>query len=268
MTRFEREHQTELDEQRRLQEALRGAFRRAPDLQPTAEFSDRLRDLLQNQTPRERSTLMSRRSWLGLAAAVVLVAGLTGRLLIDRQTVTMQTLAEDAIGDHQNCALKFRLIRMPVALPEAAAKFDEAFGLLMTAPPDDVPTPGGVIRVLERHVCAYHGRRFGHVVMQYQDHVVSLLLTAAAPHGADGTPQRIGQTANGLSVVSVSGSRHAVLLVGDLPSDQLQQLSTIVAQPLAQRLQGRVLSTNLDFVVALETLLPTGICFPRLTESD
>lgn len=268
MTRFEREPQTELDEQRRLQEALRSAFHRAPGLQPSTEFSDRLRDRLQNQTPRERSTLMSRWSWLGLAAAVVLVAGLTGRLLIDRQNVTMQTLAEDAIGDHRNCALKFRLNRMPVALPEAAAKFDEAFGLLMTAPPDDVPAPGGVIRVLERHACVYHGRRFGHVVMQYQGHVVSLLLTAAAPHGADGTPQRIGQTPNGLSVVSVSGSRHAVLMVSDLAGDQLQQLSTIVAQPLAQRLQGRTLPTNNELVMALQTVLPVGLCLPRARASE
>jgi len=82
MTRLE--PQTELEEQRRLQNALRGAFHRAPDLQPAAEFPDRLRDLLRNQTPRERSTPMSRRSWMGLAAAVVLVAGLTGGLLIDR----------------------------------------------------------------------------------------------------------------------------------------------------------------------------------------
>ena len=266
MTRLE--PQTELEEQRRLQNALRGAFHRAPDLQPAAEFPDRLRDLLRNQTPRERSTPMSRRSWMGLAAAVVLVAGLTGGLLIDRQNLTMQALAEDAIGDHRNCALKFRLIRMPVALPEAAAKLDEAFGLLMTAPPDHVPTPGGVIRVLERHACAYHGRRFGHVVMQYQGHVVSLLLTAAAPHGADRAPQRIGETANGLSVVSVSGSRHAVLMVSDLASDQLQQLSTIVALPLAQRLQGRTLSTNHDLVVALQTVLPVGLCLSRPTASE
>jgi anti-sigma factor RsiW len=263
-----RELKTEVDEQRRLQHALRSAFDRSGDLQPAAEFPDRLRDLLQNEALRQRSTPMSRRSWMGLAAAVVLVAGLTGGLLIDRQNVSMQTLAEDARGDHRNCALKFRLIRMPIELPEAAAKLDEAFGLLMTAPADQVPTPDGVLQVLERHACAYHGRRFGHVVMQYQGHVVSLLLTAAAPYGADGAPRPIGDTANGLSVVSVNGSRHAVLMVSDLGRDQLQELSTIVALPLAQRLQGRTFSTNHDLVMALQTVLPVGLCLPRATTSQ
>lgn len=266
MTRLE--PQTELDEQRRLQEALRGAFDRAPDLQPTPEFSDKVRDLLQNQTPRERTTSMSRRSWLGLAAALVLTAGLTGRFLLDRQHAFMGSLAEDAIGDHRNCALKFRLARMPVSLSEGAAKFDEAYSLLMTAPPDDMSTPLGPIRVLERHACAYRDRRFGHVVMRYQGHVVSLLLTAAGADGADIASQRIGLAANDLSVVSVSGSRHAVLLVSDLPSDQLQQLSTIVAQPLARRLQGRTISTNHDLVMALQTLLPAGLCLPRTPASE
>ena len=251
-----RESQTELDEQRRLQRALRGALHRAPDLQPTPEFSGRLRELLRTQAPRERATAtrMSRRSWLGLAAALVLAAGLTGRLLIDRQDASMETLAEDAIGDHEVCALKLRPL-MPGTPPEASAKFNEAYRMLITAPLDDTHTPGGPIRVVERHACAYDGRRFGHVVMQYQGHVVSLLVTTPDATPDDMTPQRIGQ-ANGLSVMSVSGSGYAVLMVSDLGSDELRQLSTIIAQPLAQRLQGRARPTNGDLVMALESALP------------
>jgi hypothetical protein len=44
---------------------------------------------------------------------------------------------------------------------------------------------------------------------------------------------------DGLSVVSVNGSRHAIVLVSDLRSGELTQLSQIVSLPLVQRL-GRV----------------------------
>ena len=71
-----RDSETEFDEQRRLQAALRSALRRAPELQMTPEFGDRLRDVLRHQTP-QPATLMSRWSWLVLAASLVLVAGVT-----------------------------------------------------------------------------------------------------------------------------------------------------------------------------------------------
>jgi hypothetical protein len=52
-------------------------------------------------------------------------------------------------------------------------------------------------------------------------------------------PHLIGHPMNGLSVVSVNGSRHAVLLVSDLGSAELAQLSQAVSLPLAQRLAAR-----------------------------
>jgi len=254
-----REPQTDLHEQRRLQEALRGALGRDPELQMTPEFSDRLRDVLRQPMPEPR-TLMSRRSWLALAASLVLVAGVTGRLLLDRQEASAEILAQDAIGDHEVCALKLRPAKMSdVPIAEATAKFNEAYRMLIAAPLEGTPAPGGPVQVLERHACDYNGRRFGHVVMRYQGHVVSLLMTTrdADPRG-DLTPQPIGKATDGLSVVSVSGSGYAVLVVSDLGSDQLRQLSTVIAQPLAQRLQGGGLSTNRELVMALDTVL--GFC--------
>jgi hypothetical protein len=113
--------------------------------------------------------------------------------------------------------------------------------VLLSAPPDNVSTPDGPARVLERHSCAYNDRRFGHVVMQYRGRVVSLLMTAndgghASP-GPDALPHAIGRPINGLSVVSVNGRHHAILLVSDLDSPALEELSQAVALPLARRLE-------------------------------
>ena len=130
-------------------------------------------------------------------------------------------------------------------LEEAAQQFDNAYRLLLNAPPDDVSTPDGVARVTERHSCAYGARRFGHVIMEYRGRVVSLLMTAnngeTGDVGQDAIPRVIGRPMNGLSVVSVHGTRHAILLVSDLDSAELAQLSRAVSVPLARRLEGSLM---------------------------
>jgi hypothetical protein len=238
---------TEIDARHRLRGALRTAFNRAPDLQPAGEFADRLRGRLrQAAVHRHRSWMFSSR-WLALAAGVVLAVGITTTILLNRSSPA-EALAQDAIGDHRNCALTYRLVRTPVPLEEAAQRFDSAFRLLLNAPPDDISTPDGPARVVERHSCEYGAHRFGHVILQYRGRVVSLLVTASDRTAADAgsaaaIPHIIGRPLGGLSVVSVNGSRHAVMLVSDLEKNELTQLAGIVSLPLVERLadaaQGR-----------------------------
>jgi len=230
---------TEIDMRRRLRAALRNAFDRAPELQPLGEYADRLRDQLRQAAEhRHRSWMVSGR-WLTLAAGVVLAAGVITAILINKPAAADDTLARDAFGDHRNCALKYRLLRMPMPLEEAARHFDTAYRLLLTAPPDDVATPNGPAHVVERHSCAYGARRFAHVILQYRGRVVSLLLTAtASATRPDLTPRAIGRPLDGLSAVSVNASRHAVMLVSDLANDELTQLSQMLSLPLVERLEG------------------------------
>jgi hypothetical protein len=172
-----------------------------------------------------------------------------------------EALAQDAIGDHRNCALKFRLARTPVPLDDAAERFDRAFGLLLSAPPDDILTPAGPAHVVERHSCAYGARRFGHVIMEYRGRVVSLLMTtsdgttpSAEPN--DVIPHVIGRPMDGLSVVAVHGPRHAILLVSDLGTAELTQLSTAVSIPLARQIDAG-LSRPSTATAALVRAIPT-----------
>jgi hypothetical protein len=244
----------DMEGRRQLRTALRRAFNGAPALAPSPDFTARLRTQLREGADRARPGAVSRRAWLGLAAGFVLTIGLTGRLITDHETASADALARDAIGDHRNCALKYRLTRMPVPLPEAAAQFDDAYRLLMTAPPDEMSAPGGAIRVVERHACAYDGRRFGHVIMQYRGHTVSLLMTSGRGRvgagRADAIPHAIGRPATGLTVVAVDASDRSILLVGDLGGAELTELSTIVARPLAQRLAGGRLPSADSFLAA------------------
>lgn len=232
---------TEIDGRRRLRGALRTAFHRAPELQPAGEFTDRLRDQLRQAAVHPHRVRAFSGRWLALAAGLVLAAGVTAAMLLNRSPGPAEALMNDAIGDHRNCALKYRLARAPVTLEEAAQRFDSSYRLLLSAPPDDIPTPDGSARVIERHSCEYGAHRFGHVILRYRGRVVSLLVTAnekptAAAESAEAIPHLIGRPMEGLSVVSVNGSRHAVMLVSDLEKNELTQLAGIVSLPLVQRL--------------------------------
>jgi len=235
----------EIGARRRLRGALRRAFDRTPEMRPRVEFADALGEQLRGVSASERRASSFSYRWLALAASAVLVAGLAGGVLLKRPLSAADALARDAIGDHRNCALKFRLVRTPVPLEEAAQRFDQAYRQLLVAPPDDISTADGPARVIDRHSCAYGARRFGHVVMQYRGSVVSLLMTAtdATSDGdepAAAMPHVIGRPMNGLSVVSVAGPRHVFLLVSDLERVELTRLSTAVALPLVQRLEGQL----------------------------
>jgi hypothetical protein len=224
-----------------LRGALRTAFDRAADLQPADEFADHLRDRLrQAAVHRHRSWTVFNR-WFALAASLILTLVATAAMFFNRPAAA-DALASDAIGDHRNCALKYRLVRTPVPLEEAARRFDSAYRLLLSAPPDDVSMPAGSLRVIDRHSCAYGDRRFGHVVLQYRGRVVSLLVTAnargtGAAESVEAIPHVIGRPVDGLSVVSVNGSRHAVVLVSDLENKELTQLAGFVSLPLVQQLE-------------------------------
>jgi hypothetical protein len=238
---------TDIEARRRLRGALRVAFHAAPDLAPSPGFAHRLQERLRETDVRERRSWVPRRRWIAVAAGVMLAVGLTGALFLkrpfpNRTVLAANVLAQDAMGDHRNCALKFRLVRAPIPLEDAAERFDRSYRLLLSAPPDDTSTPGGAVHVVERHSCAYGARRFGHVIMRYRGRVVSLLMTTddgvtRSADTADTIPHLIGQPMNGLSVVAVNGPRHAILLVSDLDSGDLAELSRAVSMPLVRRLE-------------------------------
>jgi putative zinc finger protein len=232
----------EIAGRRRLRDSLRAAFDRAPDLRPRSDFAEQLRDRIRVADADVGRDRRFPRRWQLLAASVLLAAGVSGVLFMTGRNTPVDALATDAIGDHWNCALKHRAVRTPVPLEEAAQRFDSAYRVLLEAPPDDVSTRHGPARVVDRHSCAFGTRRFGHVILEYRQHVVSLLVTADDERTAgvvlpsDVTPQLRGAPVNGLSVASIRGARHAILLVSDLEGGELTQLSTAVAVPLVEQL--------------------------------
>lgn len=232
----------EIEARRRLRIALRVAFERAPELQPTPGLSARVRQRLDRASLDDRRRAPIPGLWLVLATAATIFIAVAGAFYMRPVGTPADTLVRDAIGDHRNCALTFRLPRSPVPLADAAQRFDRAYKLLLEFPPDRITTPDGRASVIERHSCAYGGRRFAHIVLRYRSSVVSLLVTSDDSRSGSGAPPEAAPhlhepSIGGLSVVSVHATRHVILLVGDLPPASLTQLADAVSVPLSQQLQ-------------------------------
>ena len=235
----------DLDARRALRDGMRRAFHRAAELEPTAEFAARLRTAVQNaaySAPARRGIRWQ--GWWALAATVLLAVMVGLAFRGGEWMAATDALARAAVGDHLNCALHFRLTEKPIPLEDAAPRYGPAYRVLENLPSNTVMTAVGPARVLERHSCVYRGRRFAHVVFDYQGQRVSLLVTdadrgmelklpgEALPHVT--SAGRIDD----MAVVSFRASSHTVFFAGDVAQTDLMKLADAVAEPLYRGLAG------------------------------
>lgn len=251
----------ELAARRDLRYKLRAAFAHDSQRQMSEDFAGRLRGQLRTLPPRRVSSHAAARrgAWLALAACLLLAttfglsalrrqAGEPTQLSVSEQSgvsvgdkpdspvtpnsqgtwrTVMAALSERAAGDHRHCAIKFRLAEKPIALDEAGRKYDRAYVNLAQTVLSQQAGGAGRMEILDAHSCVFEGRRFGHIVLKYQNHVVSLLVTdlegpenrlAGASSGSTGTAQQLITSArrDGYEVSSFETARHAVFVVSDL----------------------------------------------------
>jgi anti-sigma factor RsiW len=234
----------DLAARRELRAAVKRAFHNARNLDSSQEFMARLRTTLQDaahKVPARRRIRLQ--AWWAVAATVLLVVAL-GLAYRGRDWITATgALARAAVGDHLNCALHFRLAEKPITLEEAARRYDVAYRVLESLPPNDVTTVAGTAHVLERHSCVYGGRRFAHVVLDYGGTRVSLLVTAVDGSARLALPDEVlphvsAGHVDDMSVVSFRTSRHMVFVVGDVAEADLVKLADAVAGPLYRGLAG------------------------------
>lgn len=242
--------QAEFETRRRLRTALKTAFAGAPDLQPRPEFAAALRARLvaEVETPRADApvALPERRAawrqWGAIAAGLVLVVGLGVTWLSPSQ---LAALARLAVGDHENCALTFRLAEQPITLEQAARDYDAAFRSLQAVVPVTSALPGGSLEVVDRHSCVWEGVRFAHLVLRYKETIVSVVVASDATAMTSWIPwsrlehtPRVASAVDGQQVASFRGARHTVFVVSSLPADDVQAVAQVMAAPVLQALAG------------------------------
>ena len=153
-------------------------------------------------------------------ASPIPTAEATNSVIADAVRIAWNELSEQAIGDHNNCAVKFNLEEHPISLDEAAKKFGAfnkdidktVFTAVKTA---FNAKPADKIELLEAHSCLFGGRRFAHIVLKRQGKVISVLVTDTdLPAEADGSVTDHSDGA--LNAAGFSVGRHAVFVVSEM----------------------------------------------------
>ena len=259
----------ELNIRREWRETLRSAVRNAPQSRINEGFMMRLRANLRTQATRPNFWEKLSASWLIVAptfAVLLVLASLTffalreNSLSNNNLTATKQTplptieatetdelknsavkiayreLAEKAVGDHENCALKFNLAEKPISLREAAAKFGKFNQGIDRAVINSLRQVfSDKVEFLEAHSCVFGGKRFAHIILRYQNQVVSVVVTES-----ENTAGANSETANGaeaitcqpsgegLQVACFKTAKYAIFVVSGLSeSDNLTLARTI-----------------------------------------
>jgi hypothetical protein len=229
------ECRAELEGRRSVRAALRRAFTNHPSLQPRPRFREEMLDAVRASASRRRAR--SSTTWAGIAAALVLIVGAAAFVML-RGRVPSEV--RDAVGDHRNCALKFQLSEKPITLAEAAARYGPVYARLQEVPQELVSTDAGPLRVRDRHSCVFAGRRYGHVVLQIQEHLVSFLVTdstRASIWNAQAAAGEITRRVDGQLVSSFELSpQHTAFVVSDLDEGDFRAVARALAASVSNRL--------------------------------
>ena len=221
----------DMESRRRLRSALRGAFERSPELRATPEFLASVgRHVRDQQSSRSlRTARWSFRPMMAIAASLLLVSAVAfgGREWLGA------SLLHAALGDHQNCAIRFRWKEKPISLEEAAQRFEPAYRSLVAVAPSPAQLSSGELTVLERHSCVYDRRRFAHIVLRYRGTLVSVLVT---PDRLARVPSEVA--VEGTRVSSFRAGRFAAFVVSSASDAEMREIAAAVAGPLKNALAG------------------------------
>lgn len=251
----------ELSVRRKLRLKLRQAYINAPEHQLRPEFARRLREQLLDQAIEQRDNSIGsqplldslsserRTSLLALAACLVLATGvglvffqqplvLPERTRISQSiprannspemSLVREELVRSAVGDHRDCAIRFRLSEKPIDLEKAGRQYDPVYVDLaksLSLPLD--------VQLVEAHSCVFEERRFAHLVLKYHGRIVSFLVTDSKPESTPpGLPDSQAITCSQLDGYQVScfqTQHHAVVVVSDLQEGENLELTRALA---------------------------------------
>jgi hypothetical protein len=281
----------ELKARRELRGQLREAFIKSPENQLRPEFVARLSAQLQDYSlGKHEAQLVSPRGWqssvtrkqatlLALAACLLLAMGLglvvvrkrlveskaPGEIAVTKPkpndlpelnpgipvSIVQTELARSAVGDHRDCAIKFRLAEKPIDLEVAGEKYDPVYLNLIKAVLSQQGAAPLSAQFVEAHSCIFEGKRFAHIVLKYHGQVVSFLVTDFEP--TKGVQPESAQSSAGPQVITCSQfdgykvscfqtARHAVFIVSELPEGD----NLALARALAPSVFAHIMSTEND----------------------
>lgn len=142
-----------------------------------------------------------------------------------------------AVGDHENCALHFRLAENPISLDEAAAKYGKfnknldktiisAIGKTAEKKSSDVTAEK--LEFLEAHSCVYNNQRFAHIVLRRGKKIISVLV-ADTENSFGENAATFNENDGNFQIAEFEAARHAVYVVSDLPEQENNKIAERLA---------------------------------------
>ena len=159
--------------------------------------------------------------------------------------VAWREITHEAVGDHENCALHFRLAEDPITLKKASEKYGkfnkdldkavieslgEVFKQNASAKPD------AKIYIFESHSCVYQGRRFAHVILMYRNRRISVLVAEENLPGDD-NENIFSEATAGVFVARFRTARHAVFVISDLTAAENVTIAEAVAPAVRRHIE-------------------------------
>ena len=161
--------------------------------------------------------------------------------LVQAVQIAWQEMTRHAVGDHENCALEYKLAEEPITLSEAAGKYgkyNRNLDKTVLAPLRGVFSEQdfGKLEFWESHSCVYDGRRFAHVVLKYQNRLVSVLVTDT-DLPIENENQVVAQTSDTMRVASFRTAHHAVFVVSDLSETENMTIARAISPAVSRHIE-------------------------------
>jgi anti-sigma factor RsiW len=231
----------ELSACREQRNQLAAAIMNSPELRIDPVFSARLGEELRHKalaaSPWER--IMAFKLPLIAAAVASLILVLAGSMLFvfnkrpdKNYPLTASVMTETvklAVGDHENCAIRFALKEKPIPLKVAAKEYGSFYDGLDKTVTDAIKS--GDYKFIEAHSCEYEGQRFAHIVLKHGDKVVSILI--ARTDVLDRNPATALGQFDGYQAASYGGIGFALFVISDLPEQDNLKLASDLSPAIA-----------------------------------
>jgi hypothetical protein len=273
---------SELAAQRGLLAQMRTAVKSAPEMQVNPAFTRKLRNDLRENALRSsvwgklKSGFFVNSLIFAATAACLLVGILFGAIwifrlpapenIIIRQNqrekpaenfppvesntnqiiqAAWREMTHAAAGDHENCALHYRLKEEPITLEAGARKFgrfNQGLDKAVTAVLREVSAAKisgkaiGKIEFYDAHSCVFNGRRFAHIELKKGNKIISVLVTDSDSFAEnDGTT--INERAENFQVAGFRTTRHAVFVVSDLAEAENSKIAEMLAPAVRRHIK-------------------------------
>ena len=92
------------------------------------------------------------------------------------------------------------------------------------------------MKFLEAHSCVFEGKRFAHIVLRHQKHLVSVLITDSDLPSA-GDNAITSQTDGNLQVTRFQTKYHAVFVISDMTASENLTVAQIINSKVQQHIK-------------------------------